>query len=76
MQSAHIAQRLTGKNCWPAIISLYDHQVSLTSSSVAMLNRAAALAEVEGDAALAIMSRISTDKRMLGYQPYWRRLAI
>jgi RNA polymerase sigma-70 factor (ECF subfamily) len=75
IQSAHIAQRLTGKNCWPAIMSLYDHLVSLTNSSVAMLNRAAALAEVEGPhAALAVASQLSTDKRMLGYQPYWATL--
>jgi RNA polymerase sigma-70 factor (ECF subfamily) len=75
IQSAHIAQRLTGKNCWPAIISLYDHLVSLTNSTVAMLNRAAAMAEVTGpDAALAALSRISMDRRMLGYQPYWATL--
>jgi RNA polymerase sigma-70 factor (ECF subfamily) len=75
IQSAHIAQRLTGTNCWPAIISLYDHLVSLTNSPVAVLNRAAALAEVAGpDAALAELSGISTDKRILGYQPYWATL--
>jgi RNA polymerase sigma-70 factor (ECF subfamily) len=75
IQSAHIAQRLTGANCWPAIVSLYDHLVSLTSSPVAVLNRAAALAEVAGpDAALAELSGISTDKRILGYQPYWATL--
>lgn len=75
IQSAHIAQRLTGANCWPAIVSLYDHLVSLTNSPVAVLNRAVALAEVAGpDAALAELSGISTDKRMLGYQPYWATL--
>ena len=75
IQSAHIAQRLTGTNCWPAILSLYDHLVSLTNSPVAMLNRAAALAEVAGpDAALAELSGISNDKRILGYQPYWATL--
>jgi RNA polymerase sigma-70 factor, ECF subfamily len=75
IQSAHIAQRLTGANCWPAIVSLYDHLVSLTNSPVAVLNRAAALAEVAGpDAALAELRAISTDKRILGYQPYWATL--
>ncbi len=40
-----------------------------------MLNRAAALAEVAGpDAALAELSGISNDKRILGYQPYWATL--
>jgi RNA polymerase sigma-70 factor (ECF subfamily) len=72
IQSAHIAQRLTGANCWPAIVSLYDHLIAMTSSPVAVLNRAAALAEVAGpNAALAELSGIATDKRMLGYQPYW-----
>jgi RNA polymerase sigma-70 factor (ECF subfamily) len=75
IQSAHIAQRLTGANCWPAILSLYDHLVSLTNSPVAVLNRAAALAEISGpDAALAELRAISTDKRILGYQPYWATL--
>jgi RNA polymerase sigma-70 factor (ECF subfamily) len=47
----------------------------LTNSPVAVLNRAAALAEVAGaDAALAELREISTDKRMLGYQPYWATL--
>ena len=75
IQSAHIARRLTGANCWPAIVSLYDHLVSLTNSPVAVLNRAAAMAEIAGpDAALAELSAISTDKRVLGYQPYWATL--
>ena len=77
IQSAHIAQRLTGANCWPAIVSLYDHLVAMTNSPVAVLNRAAALAEVAGpDAALAELSGISSDKRMLGYQPYWATLGL
>jgi RNA polymerase sigma-70 factor (ECF subfamily) len=75
IQSAHIARRLGGANCWPAIVSLYDHLVSLTNSPVAMLNRAAALAEVAGpNVALAELRAISTDKRLLGYQPYWATL--
>lgn len=75
IQSAHVAQRLTGANCWPAILALYDHLVALTKSPVAVLNRAAALAEVEGpQAALADLAGLSADKRMLGYQPYWATL--
>jgi len=75
IQSAHIAQRLTGANCWPAIVALYDHLVALTHSPVAVLNRAAALAEVGGaEKALEELSGISADKRMLGYQPYWATL--
>ncbi len=75
IQSAHIAGRLTGANCWPAIVSLYDHLVGLTHSPVAILNRAAAMAEIAGpDAALAELRSISQDKRILGYQPYWATL--
>ena len=75
IQSAHIAQRLTGANCWPAIVSLYDHLIALTNSPVAVLNRAAALAELAGpNVALAELSAISKDKRILGYQPYWATL--
>jgi RNA polymerase sigma-70 factor, ECF subfamily len=75
IQSAHIARRLTGANCWPAIVSLYDHLISLTDSPVAVLNRAAALAEIAGpEAALAELSAISEDRRILGYQPYWATL--
>jgi RNA polymerase sigma-70 factor (ECF subfamily) len=72
IQSAHVARRLTGAATWPAVVSLYDHLVALTRSPVVMLNRAIALAEVEGpDAALAAIEPLASDKRMLGYQPYW-----
>ena len=72
IQSAHIARRLTGAANWPAVVSLYDHLLALTRSPVVMLNRAVALAEVEGpDAALAAIEPLASDKRMLGYQPYW-----
>jgi RNA polymerase sigma-70 factor, ECF subfamily len=75
IQSAHIAQRLTGAYCWPAIVSLYDHLIVLTNSPVAVLNRAAALAELSGpDVGLAELCAISEDTRMLGYQPYWATL--
>jgi RNA polymerase sigma-70 factor (ECF subfamily) len=75
IQSAHIAQRLSGANCWPAIVSLYDHLIALTNSPVAVLNRAAAVAELSGPGVgLAELCAISKDKRMLGYQPYWATL--
>ena len=57
---------------WPAIVALYDHLLALTHSPVVALNRAAALAEIEGpDAALASLDAIADDKRMADYQPYW-----
>ena len=75
IQSAHIAQRLSGNDCRPAILALYDHLAALTGSPVARLNRAAALAEIEGpEAGLADLSALSADKRMAGYQPFWATL--
>jgi RNA polymerase sigma-70 factor (ECF subfamily) len=72
IQSAHIGRRRTGAATWPGVVSLYDHLLALTRSPVVMLNRAVALAEVEGpDAALAAIEPLASDKRMLGYQPYW-----
>ena len=72
IQSAHIGRRLTGAATWPAVVRLYDHLLALTRSPVVMLNRAVALAEVEGpDAALAAIEPLASDKRMMGYQPYW-----
>jgi RNA polymerase sigma-70 factor (ECF subfamily) len=72
IQSAHIARRLRGANTWPAIVMLYDHLLSLTASPVVALNRAVALAEVDGpQAALAAIAPLAEDRRMAGYQPHW-----
>lgn len=72
IQSAHAARRLSGAPTWPAIVALYDHLLTLTSSPVVALNRAAALAETEGpEAALPTIEQLAMDKRMADYQPYW-----
>jgi RNA polymerase sigma-70 factor (ECF subfamily) len=72
IQSAHTARRLTGQSNWPVVVQLYDHLVALTGSPVVVLNRAVALAEVEGpEAALAAIEPLVADTRMLAYQPYW-----
>jgi RNA polymerase sigma-70 factor, ECF subfamily len=72
IQSAHTARRMTSAETWPAIVKLYDHLLALTDSPVVVLNRAVALAEVEGpDAALSAIDPLAGDRRMLGYQPYW-----
>ena len=73
IQSAHTARRLTGASNWPIVVRLYDHLLALTGSPVVALNRAVALAEVEGaDAALSgAIAQLAGDKRMLSYQPYW-----
>ena len=72
IQSAHIARRVSGVGNWPAIVALYDHLLARTRSPVIVLNRAVALAEVEGpEAALAAIASLAADKRMAAYQPYW-----
>jgi RNA polymerase sigma-70 factor (ECF subfamily) len=72
IQSAHTARRLTGRSNWPVVVQLYDHLLALTGSPVVVLNRAVALAEVEGpEAALAAIEPLVADTRMLTYQPYW-----
>jgi RNA polymerase sigma-70 factor, ECF subfamily len=72
LQSAHVARRMTGISNWPAVLALYDHLLALTGSPVVVLNRAVARAEVAGPrAALAELTQLEADKRMLSYQPYW-----
>jgi RNA polymerase sigma-70 factor (ECF subfamily) len=46
--------------------------VKLTGSPVAQINRAVALAEVEGaDAGLEALAAVEADERIRAYQPYW-----
>jgi RNA polymerase sigma-70 factor (ECF subfamily) len=57
---------------WAAVVTLYDALVQLTSSPVALINRALAVAELEGpDAGLAALETAGADKRLESYQPYW-----
>lgn len=72
IQSAHVARRVSGRPNWDAVVALYDVLVGLTHSPVALLNRAVALAEMDGpQPALASLDTIASDKRMADYQPYW-----
>jgi RNA polymerase sigma-70 factor (ECF subfamily) len=72
IQSAHVARRLGGIATWPAVVALYDRLFVLTRSPVVALNRAVALAEIDGPAAaLAVLDPLARDERMISYQPYW-----
>jgi RNA polymerase sigma-70 factor (ECF subfamily) len=72
IQSAHIEGAQAGAAPWTSIVSLYDALVQLTGSPVALINRALALAEVQGpQAALKSLDEISSDPRLNSYQPYW-----
>jgi len=54
------------------LVRLYDGLVAITGSPVAALNRALAVAEMEGaPAGLAALDAVRADPRMLEYQPYW-----
>jgi RNA polymerase sigma-70 factor (ECF subfamily) len=72
IQSAHVARRIFGIANWSAVVALYDHLLTLTGSPVVALNRAVALAEIEGPAkALDAIAPLAADKRMASYQPFW-----
>ena len=72
IQSAHVARTRDGHANWGAVVSLYDALLALTGSPVAAINRALALAEIEGpQAALQAIDAVSADTRVAAYQPYW-----
>ncbi|TGQ74549.1 RNA polymerase sigma factor [Mesorhizobium sp. M00.F.Ca.ET.186.01.1.1] len=72
VQSAHTARRRNGRTDWPAIRQLYDALMAVAGSPVVAINRAVAIAEVEGAAVgLAALYVLGDDKRLMDYQPYW-----
>jgi len=72
IQSAHAARVRTGQSDWTAIVQLYDALFALSGSPVAALNRALAIAELDGPyAAIIALQEIDSDSRLAAYQPYW-----
>lgn len=72
LQSAHVHRRRTGQANWPAVVQLYDALLAFSGSPVVAINRALAIAEVNGAAvALEALEQIATDSRLNEYQPYW-----
>jgi predicted RNA polymerase sigma factor len=72
IQSAHVERCRTGRANWEAVRRLYDALIALTGSPVAAVNRALAIAEIEGPgAALASMPNHEQETRLSSYQPYW-----
>jgi RNA polymerase sigma-70 factor (ECF subfamily) len=72
IQSAHVEGARTGSVSWAAVVSLYDALAELTGSPVAFINRALAVAELEGPhAGLAALDAAGADRRVESYQPYW-----
>lgn len=72
LQSAHTTRCRTGVDNWVAVVALYDALATLAPSPVIAINRALAIAEIEGPrAALDAMPRPACDARLNQYQPYW-----
>jgi predicted RNA polymerase sigma factor len=72
LQSAHVHRRRTGHANWPAVVHFYDALLALSGSPVVAINRALAIAEVNGaGAALQALEAIAADPRLTEYQPYW-----
>lgn len=72
LQSAHVHRCRTGRANWAEVVKLYDALAALAGSPVIAINRALAIAELDGaGAALAAMPAVAEDARLAEYQPYW-----
>jgi predicted RNA polymerase sigma factor len=72
LQSAHVDRCRTGQENWAEVVQLYDALFVIANSPVVAINRALAIAEIQGaGAALAVMQELATDARLAEYQPYW-----
>jgi RNA polymerase sigma factor (sigma-70 family) len=72
IQSAHVDRCLHSVTNWSHVVGLYDGLFALTGSPVVLLNRALAIAALDGPASgLAAMPSASDDPRLIEYQPYW-----
>ncbi len=72
LQSAHVHRCRTGHANWAEVVQLYDALLALVGSPVVAINRALAIAEMQGAAAaLEAMPEVATDVRLAEYQPYW-----
>jgi predicted RNA polymerase sigma factor len=72
LQSAHVHRCRTGQSNWAAVVQLYDALLALTGSPAVAINRAVAIAELQGaTAALEAMPQPAADARLREYQPYW-----
>ncbi len=72
LQSAHVERQRSGRDNWAAVVSLYDALMVLSDSPVVAINRALAVAHLNGPAAaLAIIDSLAGETRLEAYQPYW-----
>jgi RNA polymerase sigma-70 factor (ECF subfamily) len=72
VQSAHVYRCRTGRPNWAEVVQLYDALYALGESPVVAINRALAVAELDGpEAGLRAMPELAADGRLAEYQPYW-----
>ncbi len=72
IQSAHAVRARTGRSDWDAIVQLYDALFAISGSPVAAVNRALAVAELQGaHRALEELNAVAADPRLAEYQPFW-----
>ena len=72
IQSAHVARLRFGSDTRADILRLYDALAAVAPSPVAAVNRALAVADVDGaEAGLAALPDPAADPRLVAYQPYW-----
>lgn len=72
LQSAHVYRCRTGQANWEEVVSLYDALFALSGSPVVAINRALAIAEVQGaKVGLDAMPEVTADARLAEYQPFW-----
>jgi len=72
LQSAHVYRRRTGHANWAEVVQLYEALSALTGSPVVGINRALAIAELQGaGAGIEAIQEIAADVRLAEYQPYW-----
>jgi predicted RNA polymerase sigma factor len=72
LQSAHVHRCRTGVQNWAEVVQLYDALYVFAGSPVVAINRALAMAELNGaEAGLLAMPQVEGDARLAEYQPYW-----
>lgn len=72
LQSAHVHRRRSGRVDWSVVVRLYDALLDVSGSPVVAINRALALGERDGvSAGMAALECVTTDARLVQYQPYW-----
>ena len=72
LQSAHVHRVRSGHANWAQVAQLYDALFAISASPVVAINRALAIAEIDGAGpALAALPDVEADSRLAEYQPYW-----